>query len=298
MKRIFLFSILLFLGVKKTFAQLPTQEIYWNSRMPWFTMIHFNPAYSGVNHDNLLLGYRKQFVNTPGILSWSLQGAYDVTKNKSNDVGGTIKINQEGNNTQVLLRGVYGYRLDASDFSLGLGVAPSVQLLSLSAGINSETRSSSDLDAGLWFRTKNVHVGAAVQNLFQPIIAFKRLGNYATARSINANVGWTSSMSGGWKNKSEVFYRICNRSYGIQFATRFEYLDKFQFGLAYRMFQYKGMLTVIPYGLNPISIMTGFDLGNQIQLRASYDFPVRTGTMGGNLEFGLNIKLKDYKDGY
>jgi hypothetical protein len=44
--------------------------------------------------------------------------------------------------------------------------------------------------------------------------------------------------------------------------------------------------------------MTGFDLGNQIQLRASYDFPVRTGTLGGNLEFGLNIKLKDYKDGY
>ncbi len=298
MKRFF-FLFLLFLSITNPgFSQIPTQEVYWNSRMPWFTMIHFNPAYSGVNHDNLLLGYRKQFVNTPGMLSWSLQGAYDVTKNKNNDVGGTIKINQEGNNTQVLLRGVYGYRIDASDFSLGLGVAPSVQFVSISAGVNSETRSSSDLDAGFWFRTKNVHLGAAVQNLFQPTIAFDRLGNLATARSINANVGWTSSMSGGWKNKSEVFYRNCNRSYGIQFATRFEYQEKFQFGLAYRLFQYRSAVTVIPYGLNPISIMTGFDLGKQIQLRASYDFPVRTGTLGGNLEFGMNIKLKDYNDGY
>ena len=298
MKRIFLFFGLLFFASQASFSQIPTQEIYWNSRMPWFTMIHFNPAYSGVNHDNLLLGYRKQYVNTPGMLSWSLQGAYDITKNKTNDVGGTIKINQEGNNTQVLLRGVYGYRLDASDFSLGLGVAPSFQILSIGSGVNSETKSSSDLDAGLWFRTKNVHFGAAVQNLFQPTIAFNRLGDYPTARSINANAGWTSSMSGGWKNKSEVFYRTCNRSYGIQFATRFEYQEKFQFGLAYRMFQYRGNLSVIPYGLNPISIMTGFDLGKQIQLRASYDFPVRTGTLGGNLEFGMNIKLKDYNDGY
>ena len=295
MKRYFLLAFFCFFFAFSVFSQIPNQTYFWDTRMPWLGVVHYNPAYTSINANNLLVTYRKNFMNTPGVQSLSFQGAYDQSKRKGYDLGTTLKINQDANFSQVMLRMVVGKQFQFLGCQWGIAVAPFLNSMSIQAGINSQTKVVADLDAGFWIKSKQFHLGGAYQNLLHPMFHMSRLGDFPTYKSWNISAGFQRNLENEWVNKHELFYRKIGTIQTFQWSSLWEYNQKLRLGIAYRVYA-NPVASYHPQGLNPISLFAGIRLKNQAQLQLSYDLPQWRATLGGNLELSLNIIMKDQTD--
>lgn len=269
-------------------AQVPNSEFLWPTALPIQNMGFFNQA-SLVEHSTKLQAYyRQNFINTPGFSGTRLGLGYEKENNRLVFSGFTSQFVSLGGASELNVKPFVGLHLKFTKlFIFGATASPTFHLYNLNYGSTGYSKLSANIDLGTFVKVAGFRFGLSTINTLDKTVHFRNNVDMQEKRAIQFSAQFTHGLIPNWKFTEQIFARNFGNVSSYQISVLGKRNDNLVLGMAYRA-------VVSPftpsYGLNPISIIGGVNIGKKFTLLMAYDFPEKNRIYGGNLEFHLGIK--------